>query len=265
MTRLIQNMPSNRLLVNLSGFSSKWWRQKNGHPQRSVLVQRATYADERYIASQKQSFEEVEKTFSDALAYLDLYYPEKTKLSPAISVGNIGQLTCDLIINTLKLTKTGCFSDQSLQPLCGNDAFHSEGIAAGKLVTSAEVYESREKKIVVIQQRADLVQGRTSEFRRKLIDWIKESGFSKVLLLTSCFAYEKTDAHIQSNTYRYLMTPSLEAKRDEFVSNLLKYSRLEKKPVEEGLELTSQQDIPEAGRDIHLPGGGIARKLFIDW
>lgn len=57
---------------------------------------------------------------------------------PAVSVGNIGQLTCDLLINTLKLTKTGCFSDQSLQPLCGNDAFHSTGIAAGKLVTSAE-------------------------------------------------------------------------------------------------------------------------------
>ncbi|XP_001180414.3 proteasome assembly chaperone 2 [Strongylocentrotus purpuratus] len=186
-------------------------------------------------------------------------------IMPAVSVGNIGQLTCDLLINTLKLTKMGCFSDQSLQPLCGNDAFHSTGIAAGKLVTSAEVFESQEKKIVVIQQRAALVQGRAGEFRRKLIEWIKEKGFSRVILITSCFAYEKTDAIIQSNTCRYLMTPSLEAKKDEFVSNLLKYPQLEKKPAEEGLELPRQpDDIPEAARDIRLSGGGIAKKLFID-
>lgn len=62
------------------------------------------------------------------------------------------------------------------------------------------------------------------------------------------------------------MTPSLEAKKDEFVSNLLKYPQLEKKPAEEGLELSRQpDDIPEAARDIRLSGGGIAKKLFIDW
>lgn len=188
-----------------------------------------------------------------------------TLIMPAISVGNVGQLTCDLLIHTLKLTKTGCLYDQSLQPLVGNDAFESTGVAAGKLVTSAEVFESQEKKIVVIQQRAALVQGRAAEFRRKLIDWVKVTGFSKIVLLTSCFAYEKTDAHILRDSLRYLITPSLEAKQDEFVSAILKCSRLEKKPVEEGLELPRQpEDIPEAARDIHLPGGGVAKKLFID-
>ena len=50
------------------------------------------------------------------------------------------------------------------------------------------------------------------------------------------------------------------------MTSILKGSRLEKKPAEEGLESSRQpEDIPEAARDVYLPGGGIARKLFVDW
>ncbi|XP_071496400.1 proteasome assembly chaperone 2-like [Diadema antillarum] len=187
-----------------------------------------------------------------------------TLIMPAISVGNVGQLACDLLIHTLKLTKVGCLHDHSLEPLCGNDAFLSTGVSSGKLVTSTEVYESSEKKIVVIQQRASFVKGRVKEFRRKLLDWIKQVGFARTVLLTSCFAYEKTDAHMLSSS-RYLMTPSLEKEKDSFVTSILKYQQLEKKPQLADLELAKKQDdIPEAARDIYLPGGGIAKKLFID-
>ena len=107
LTELIQNMLSNiRFFVYLVGKRSRLRRQKNGLPQGSVLApllfniytndqpvhtntRRFLYADDLCIATQKQSFEEVEKTLGDALAGLTPYYaanhlranPEKTQLS----------------------------------------------------------------------------------------------------------------------------------------------------------------------------------------
>ena len=107
LTELIQNMLSNRrFFVDLVGKRSRWRRQKNGLPQGSVLApllfniytndqpvhpntRSFLYADDLCIATQKQSFEEVETTLGDALAGLTPYYavnhlranPEKTQIS----------------------------------------------------------------------------------------------------------------------------------------------------------------------------------------
>ena len=107
LAELIQNMLSNRrFYVDLVGKCSIWRRQKNGLPQGSVHapllfhiytndqhvrpnIRSFLYADDLCIATQKQSFEEVEKTLGDALAGLIPYYaakhlranPEKTQIS----------------------------------------------------------------------------------------------------------------------------------------------------------------------------------------
>ena len=107
LTELIQNLLSNRrFFVDLNGKRSRWRRQKNGLPQGSVLApllfnmytndqpiypntRSFLYADDLCIASQKQSFEEVEEPLSDALADLIPYYaanhlranPDKTQIS----------------------------------------------------------------------------------------------------------------------------------------------------------------------------------------
>jgi len=58
---------------------------------------------------------------------------------PCISVGNVGQLTVDLIINTLKLDRVGYLQDPGLLPLVGNDAFdHTTHTGQGHLHTAAE-------------------------------------------------------------------------------------------------------------------------------
>ena len=99
-------LSNRRFFVTLNGSSSRWRRQKNGLPQGSVLApllfniytndqpihpgtKSYLYADDLCIASQKQSFEDVEKALGDALAGLAPYYaanhlranPEKTQLS----------------------------------------------------------------------------------------------------------------------------------------------------------------------------------------
>ena len=56
---------------------------------------------------------------------------------PSISVGNVGQLTADLLINTLELSRVGYVQDPTILPLVGNDAFdHTR--PSGYLHTSAE-------------------------------------------------------------------------------------------------------------------------------
>ena len=56
---------------------------------------------------------------------------------PSISVGNVGQLTVDLLVNTLQLPRVGYLNDPAILPLVGNDAFdHTR--PSGYLHTSAE-------------------------------------------------------------------------------------------------------------------------------
>ena len=84
-------LSNRRFFVTLNGSNSRWRRQKNGLPQGSVLApllfniytndqpihpgtKSYLYADDLCIASQKQSFEDVEKALGDALAGLAPYY-----------------------------------------------------------------------------------------------------------------------------------------------------------------------------------------------
>ena len=55
-----------------------------------------------------------------------------------MSVGNVGQLTADLLISTLQIPSVGYLHDESLLPLCGNDPYGKTGVSQGNLVTSAE-------------------------------------------------------------------------------------------------------------------------------
>lgn len=56
---------------------------------------------------------------------------------PCVSVGNVPQLSVDLFINTLKLSRVGYLEDESLVPVIGNDAFDHTG-PSGYVHTSAE-------------------------------------------------------------------------------------------------------------------------------
>ena len=56
-------------------------------------------------------------------------------LQPCISVGNVGQLAVDLLINTLRLPRAGHLHHPSLLPLAGSGAYsHTSGL----LHTAAE-------------------------------------------------------------------------------------------------------------------------------
>ncbi|XP_038050389.1 proteasome assembly chaperone 2-like [Patiria miniata] len=187
-----------------------------------------------------------------------------TLILPAVSVGNVAQLASDLLISTLELTKAGYLHDASILPLCGNDPFGRSGVTEGRLVTSAEVYESKQRKLVVVQQRTPLVKGKQADFRRKLLAWIKDAKFSRVILLTSSQSHERTDAQLTGSQFRYLTTPKLDDQLGTVLSEQLHWKRLEKRENQWAPPLANEEGRPECARGIYIPGGGIAKKFFDD-
>ncbi|XP_033126060.1 proteasome assembly chaperone 2-like [Anneissia japonica] len=184
-----------------------------------------------------------------------------TLICPCISVGNVGQLATDLLISTLKMQQVGYLYDSSMLPMCGNDPFSTSGLVEGKLCTSAEVYKCDEKKLLVVQLRALLVKGKHSQFRKKLLDWIQQSTFRQVILLTSSFAYERLDSQITGSPLRYLVTPLLKKMPNAPNTCNLQWTPLERREYVWSPE-PDNASIPEEARGIYLPGGGIARKFF---
>lgn len=115
-------------------------------------------------------------------------WPDFTLVMPLCAVGNIGQLSCDLIISTL-LFKHECqligrLYSPALMPVVGPNAYSIEG----PLTTSTEVYESKKHKLIIIQQRTSYYKALKDIYTNELVNWIKESKFDKVYILTSSFA-----------------------------------------------------------------------------
>lgn len=57
-------------------------------------------------------------------------------MQPAVSVGNVGQLAADLLINSCGMTRVGLLDTDLVVPAVGNDAYDSD--APGTLHTQLE-------------------------------------------------------------------------------------------------------------------------------
>ncbi|XP_070575807.1 proteasome assembly chaperone 2-like [Ptychodera flava] len=187
-----------------------------------------------------------------------------TLILPAVSVGNVGQLAVDLLVATLNLERVGFIHDDCILPVCGNDAFLKTNETQGKLVTSTEVYYCADQSLVVVQQRAPIVKGKQREFCRKLSDWIKTCQFDKVILLTSSYAHERIDSQIQGSPLRYVVTPTLQDKIGMLLQDDMKWCQFERRDPTWTKSLDKEEeDIPDTAKGVFIPGGGIAKKLFI--
>lgn len=120
-------------------------------------------------------------------------WPNYTLLMPVCAVGNIGQLACDLIISTLlerqECQLVGRIYSPSLMSVVGPNAFNSKGPAT----TSTEVYESKKHKLLIVQQRTSYYKHLKSVYIDELVEWIKQSKFDNVLVLSSSFSHCNPD------------------------------------------------------------------------
>ena len=140
-----------------------------------------------------------------------------TFLVTCVSVGNIGQLSTDLLISTLPNTqKAGYLISNLVQPIVGHDPFvqNSRDLSLScesnsniickltrrffkiKFDYLSQVFENKDLKIVLLQQRAPLFKGKRNEFVQLLCDFVQNEKFSQVICLTSSHAYERLDSQL---------------------------------------------------------------------
>uniref|UniRef100_UPI00398EDB7C proteasome assembly chaperone 2 isoform X2 n=1 Tax=Pristiophorus japonicus TaxID=55135 RepID=UPI00398EDB7C len=178
-----------------------------------------------------------------------------TLIMPVVSVGNVGQLTVDLIISTLSLPRVGYFHSDCLLPVVGNNPYATTSENSAEMCISSEVYASAEQKLAVLQIRSPIVQGKHRSFRQQLLSWIKESEFSRVVVLSSSHAHHRVDRQLVGTPLRYLATPALQTISGD------KFQTLEWKELE---RVAAFPGISEEEQEIYIPGGGITKSLYND-
>lgn len=135
-------------------------------------------------------------------------YCEKVNLTnyslivPAVSVGNVGQLAADLLINSLKLEKLGYVWHGSVIPVAGGDPFGSSGTVS----TGCEVFYSRKLELVVMQIRSGIVRSK-GEFPQFVCAWAKQEGIRQIVILTGSSAHERRDEQLAGEPLRYIFCP----------------------------------------------------------
>lgn len=106
-----------------------------------------------------------------------------TLILPAVAVGNVGQLTLDLLISSTNMKKIGQIVSSCFIPIVGPDPYIKD---SDELCTAIDIYHSADKKIVAIQIRSPPIKGLQSFFEG-LRDFIKQEKISKVIFLMQIF------------------------------------------------------------------------------
>lgn len=176
---------------------------------------------------------------------------------PAVAVGNVGQLAVDLIVSTLTMSRVGYIHTDCLIPMAGSNPYATCKGDAEELHTPAEVYTAAELKLAVLQIRAPVIQTKSKNFRKQLISWIKSSGFSRTVVLSSSHAYQRDDQQLQGTPLRYLITLSL-LKTSADALKELGWREMEQVPAFPGLTDTNAEP------RLYIPGAGITKGLYTD-
>jgi len=170
-----------------------------------------------------------------------------TLLLPAVSVGNVGQLCIDVVLENLSPPPS--FSCQVLHPsliqVVSVDCM--EGLGS-TLSTALQVYRCDVKKLLIFQIRSGILPGQGAVFISDLLDWFKEMNCSEMIVLGSSHAHERTDAQIEGSPLRY--TSSWERTVPE------NFIKLESRSRFPGLISDETED------SIFIPGGGISKRIL---
>ncbi|GFY73173.1 proteasome assembly chaperone 2 [Trichonephila inaurata madagascariensis] len=169
-----------------------------------------------------------------------------TLILPSISVGNVGQLAVDLLLNNLNVKKAAYVNHPSIIPMVGADPFKSECL---ELTTSCQLYVCEENKIAIIQHRAPLVTAKIPSYITFLASFIKDQKVKRTILLASSFSEFFTFDDLKGVPIHYL-TATCDADTDDAFKAF-------------GWKKFALPSNVESSEFSTIPGGGIA-KLFIE-
>ncbi|KAI8082974.1 PAC2 family-domain-containing protein [Halteromyces radiatus] len=171
-------------------------------------------------------------------------------LLPSVSIGNVPQLTCDLIIHTLHLKRVGFISSDAVIPVVGQ---YEDQQAIG-ISVPIEVYQSKDRRWTVIQQRSPTLKGKKQSLISTLITFIASAGFSQVVILTSLDAARRLDSQISGIPFR--VVGDVNTVQD--IYQTIQVPNLEMPPTEQ----QQKEDIDMTSTLPPMPGAGIARSLY---
>ncbi|KAK7483068.1 hypothetical protein BaRGS_00025731 [Batillaria attramentaria] len=192
-------------------------------------------------------------------------WEEYTLLVPTVSVGNVGQLTADLIISTLWMDRIGYIMHEAITPAIGNNPFAHADATACKLTSCCEVYESAATQVMVIQQRAPLIKGRVHSYVKWLSEWIREKKFRQVVIVGSTFSHERLDYQMEGSPYRIVQSKPMKERMGDFFSEMMGWKDLEPRPSLIDMPADSGDGQSNKGintRALYMPGSGIAKPLL---
>ncbi|KAH9425179.1 Proteasome assembly chaperone 2 [Dermatophagoides pteronyssinus] len=184
---------------------------------------------------------------------------------PCISVGNVPQLSIDLLINRF-LTNCNRSTDSSdleligyldspyVRPFAGPDPFRLDG---SLLSTSLQVFVSKSKKLILIQQRSPIYKEYRDQFYQQILQWLSCHRFELIIVLSSTFdqflAPEFVNDDQEGIPIRYLSN-NLKKETESFLNE-----KLAIKPV---MKVDPESMRPSDNGKIHLPGSGSARSFL---
>ncbi|MEQ2184486.1 hypothetical protein GOODEAATRI_008435 [Goodea atripinnis] len=172
---------------------------------------------------------------------------------PAVAVGNVGQLAVDLLVSTLNMSRAGYFHTDCLIPMAGNNPYASCKEDAEELHTPAEG-STRSQSSFSIHWVGTC---HTFPILFQLVSWIKASGFSRTVVLSSSHSYQRDDQQLQGTPLRYLITPSLLTASADALKEL-GWREMERIPAFPGVKDA------DAEPRLCIPGGGITKGLYTD-
>lgn len=164
----------------------------------------------------------------------DVNLEDYTFLLPSVSVGNVPQLTIDLLITTFKLKKISTVWHPAIVPCVGSDPYFN----SSEICTACELFINKQYKIIAMQLRSTLEDKHALCFFHNLKTELDKMRLRRIIILTSIFDYELHN--VKSNTFFY-------------ISDHIKLS-------EEFNEFVKLKN--DSNGKMYLNGGGFALKLY---
>lgn len=141
-----------------------------------------------------------------------------TLVLPALSIGNVGQLTVDLLVSSLRAQRIGYLDDPSVLPCVGNDAYGP--VPQGVLALPLEAYESPPNALTLIQQRSPVIKGLMIEYAKKLANFAATSGKKHIVILSSLDSGRRQKLDPSSLTQIYYLSSTKPDGTDEHCEKL---------------------------------------------
>jgi len=180
-------------------------------------------------------------------------FPGYRLVFPSVSVGNVGQLAVDLLLENMvpAPVKIGRIFHPALEPVVGYDSVGTgTGTTPPGILTACEIFKQEENKVIILQFRSPVTRRNREDFVQFLTKWIKKSKFLEVLCLGSSLASLRNDTQLNEPSVRYLIGKGL---APSFRETLSKLQLRELEGSEEGNNLQA----------LEIPGSGITKEFTI--